>query len=250
MQTSRAHPKIEIVFPVYNEEDRLETGITRTIDYLESIGLRNYVLTIADNNSTDSTSDIAKDLVRLHNSVVYLHIPQKGVGIAVRTAFKMSSADIVGYMDIDLATNLRHLEEVIDAFENDESLQIVNGSRWANGYLSSGRSLNRVASSIGLTTFLKHRLGMKASDAICGFKFFRRPTALALIRESDTSDNGWFFIIEMLIRAERDECNIKELPVEWIDDGNSSVKIISTTKYYLRRTKELRASFDKEREQR
>lgn len=248
MQTSRAHPKIEIVFPVHNEENRLEAGITQTADYLEGIGLRDYILTIADNSSTDSTSEIAQKLVRLYAPVTYLHIPQKGVGVAVRTAFEMSSADIVGYMDIDLATNLRHLQEVIDAFENDESLQIVNGSRWANGYLSSGRSLNRVLSSIGLTTLLKRRLGMEANDAICGFKFFRRPVALALVEESDRSDNGWFFIVEMLIRAERNGYRIMELPVEWIDDGNSSVKTIPTTKYYLHRSKELQKSLNNRQE--
>lgn len=247
MSDRSSHPWIEIVFPVYNEEDRLEAGIEKTLDYLESIDFHNYVLTIADNNSSDHTQEIAQKLTRLYDPVSYLHIPQKGVGVAVRSAFEKSSADIVGYMDIDLATNLRHLQEAIDCFKNDEALQIVNGSRWANGYFSSGRSLNRVISSIGLTTFLKTRLEMKASDAICGFKFFRRPAVLSLIAKSDSSDNGWFFIIEMLIRAERDGYRIKELPVEWIDDGNSSVKVIATTKYYLNRTKDLRASLKKER---
>lgn len=247
MCDSEAHPKLEIIFPVYNEERRLEAGITRTLGYLESIGARDYVLTIADNCSTDSTSEIAQSLVRLYAPVRYSHIPQKGVGIAVRTAIERSSASIVGYMDIDLATSLRHVQEVIDLFEGDKTLQIVNGSRWANGYLSSGRSLNRILSSIGLTRLLKQRLGMRASDAICGFKFFHRSTALALIEESDQSDNGWFFIVEMLIRAERNGYRIKELPVEWIDDGNSSVKTIPTTKYYLRRSKELQASLNNER---
>lgn len=248
MEENSVHPWIEIVFPVYNEEDRLEAGIKRTIEYLESMDFYDYVLTIADNNSVDRTQEIAQKLVQLYDSVRYLHIPKKGVGVAVRTAFKKSSSDIVGYMDIDLATDLHHLQEVINSFKRDGELQIVNGSRWANGYLSSGRSLNRVISSIGLTMFLKTRLGMKASDAICGFKFFRRLSALSLIRQSDPSDNGWFFIIEMLIRAERSGYRIKELPVEWIDDGNSSVKVITTTKYYLRRTKELQASLKKERE--
>lgn len=244
MCDSEVRPRIEIIFPVYNEESRLETGITRTIDYLEGIGMRDYVLTIADNSSTDSTSEIAQKLVRLYAPVAYLHVPQKGVGVAVRTAIEMSSADIVGYMDIDLATDLRHLQEVIEAFESDETLQIVNGSRWANGYLSSGRPLNRVLSSIGLTTLLKRRLKMKASDAFCGFKFFRHPVALKLIEESDQSDNGWFFIVEMLIRAERNGYRIKELPVEWKDDGNSSVRTIPTTKYYLCRSKELQKSLN------
>ena len=246
MHSNEAHPEFEIIFPVCNEENRLESGITRTLDYLESIGLHDYVLTIADNNSTDSTPEIAQMLVQSHVPVAYLHIPQKGVGVAVRTAIEKSSANIIGYMDIDLATSLHHLQEVIRSFDDDEALQIVNGSRWANGYLSSGRPLNRIVSSIGLTALLKQRLGMKASDAICGFKFFRRSAALALIEESDQSDDGWFFIIEMLIRAERDGYRIKELPVEWRDDGNSSVKTIPTTKYYLRRSKELQAALSNE----
>ncbi|MEC4185347.1 glycosyltransferase [Adlercreutzia sp. R21] len=242
MNTRESHPHLEIVFPVRNEERRLEAGIVKTVDYLKSIGFQNYVLTIADNDSTDLTPQIAQKLVRQNNRISYLHIAQKGVGIAVRSAFEASTADIVGYMDIDLATDLRHLQEVLTLFECTEKLDFVNGSRWAKGYWSTGRPLNRVITSCGLTLVLKYSLGMRASDAICGFKFFRRECALQLMRLSNQSDNGWFFIIEMLIRAERGEYQIHELPVGWKDDGNSSVNSLATTKYYLRKIKELRST--------
>lgn len=237
-------PKLEIIFPVRNEENRLENGIRRTIDYLSVIGFNDYLLTIADNESNDSTSRLAQDLARENDRVSYLYIPEKGVGVAVRTAMEQSAATIIGYMDIDLATDLHHLQEVIALFECNPKLQIVNGSRWANGYWSSGRDLNRVITSFGLVFALRHGLGMKASDAICGFKFFRRPTALRLIETSDRSDNGWFFIIEMLIRAERLDIPLKELPVTWTDDGHSSVKSLPIARYYLRRIRELRSSLN------
>ena len=41
---------------------------------------------------------------------------------------------------------------------------------------------------------------MKSTDAICGFTFVRRQTALSLIAGC-SQDNGWFYMIEFLLRA-------------------------------------------------
>ena len=63
-------------------------------------------------------------------------------------------------------------------------------------------------------------------DAQCGFKAISSETAENLLPLVD--DNGWFFDTELLILANKLGYKIKEVPVYWVDDPNSSVNIIST----------------------
>lgn len=244
-------PYLNIVFPVRNEESRLEDGIRRTIEYLEKEAIVNYVITIADNDSSDATAHISQGLCyELPQIISYIRIQEKGVGAAFREAVARNESPIIGYMDIDLATDLHHIADMLTLFRDDEDLVFVNGSRWANGYWSTGRGLKRTIFSIGLTTLLKQVLGMEASDAICGFKFFRKEAAERLVATADEDDSSWFFIIEMLLNAERSGFKIYELPVKWHDDGHSSVEVFSVMKAYLKQIIRLRKRFREHDEER
>ena len=64
------------------------------------------------------------------------------------------------------------------------------------------------------------------SDPQCGFKALSRRAARGPAQFA--RDNGWFFDSEMLILAEATGYRIREIPVEWVDDPDSRVRIIST----------------------
>ena len=75
---------------------------------------------------------------------------------------------------------------------------------------------------------------MKASDAICGFKFFRKDSLERLMSYAEPQ-NGWFYLIELLILAEKNSFQVAELAVKWQDDAkNTTVKTFSLIKEYLR----------------
>jgi len=46
--------------------------------------------------------------------IKYLAIGEKGVGLALKSSWKQSQADILSCMDLDLSTNIRHIPEAID----------------------------------------------------------------------------------------------------------------------------------------
>lgn len=223
---------VTIIFPVLNEKLRLESGITRTVEYLQKIAFEDYEIIIVDNGSEDETPQIAAALVEKYPKVQYERINIRGVGAAFRRGVELSHGDVVGYMDIDLSTNIKHLGEAIHIFDTQKEIAYINGSRFAKQSDTKGRKWYRKITSQGLLILLKLFLGMKSTDAICGFTFVRREQALSLV-EGCSDDNGWFYMIEFLLRAEKRGIRILDYPVEWQEDYNTTVKVFRTICNYL-----------------
>jgi len=241
-------PSFNILFPVYNEEKRLERGITKTLAFLKTYLPREDIrLTIVDNASVDHTEQIAQQLEKKYENVSYMRIPEKGVGAAFRAGAASGTADIVGYMDVDLSTDLRTLLIMRKIFIKDPSVMMVNASKQAKKSKTIGRSPFRNLTSKGLTLVMKAALGMKASDAICGFKFFRRDFVRELIRQSDREENGWFFIIELLIRAERSGAKIVEVPVIYREAEGGHVNVPKQAADYAGNIMKLRRKLQRSR---
>lgn len=231
-----------IIFPVLNERLRLENGITRTVEYLQSIGFTEYEIIIVDNGSQDETPQIAERLCRQYPGVRYERIDVRGVGAAFRRGVALGRGEVVGYMDIDLSTSLKHLGEAIHILKNRPEVEYINGSRFARESDTQGRKWYRKLTSQGLLILLKVLLGMKSTDAICGFTFLRRETALSLI-EGCSQDNGWFYMIEFLLRAEKRGVEVLDYPVEWQEDYNTTVKVFKTICNYLKQITRLFIEF-------
>ena len=247
--------KINILFPVLNEHLRLERGIRRTVEYLHS-GAENlttiktakgeepvtWQLSIMDNGSDDDTPEIGRRLAEEYPEVEYVRIEQRGVGIAFRTGVERSDADIVGYMDIDLSTDISNLGKMVEVFGTQPQTEYINASRFSKDSDTKGRKWYRKITSKGLLILLKACFAMQATDAICGFTFVRRGAAERLVKEC-SNDNGWFYMIEFLLRAERDDIRILDLPVEWTEDYDTTVHVWKTIKNYLKNIVRLKKDF-------
>ena len=232
--------RIDIAIPVYNEEATIDSQIRKLHKVLsaqQNEGIQFKIL-IADNGSTDRTKQIAESLAASMDLVSLVSLDQKGVGRALKNAWRNSDADIVGYMDLDLATDLIHIKEVILAFSQDES-DVINASRLLPSSKVLNRKVSRTISSRGLNYILRLIFRTRISDAMCGFKFIKR-NVLEMALVNGASSNGWFFATQFLLVAEMMGFRVKEIPVTWIDDGNSKVKIASLSKQYLFEIIELR----------
>lgn len=237
--------KINIVLPVYNEELRIKKGIDTLLDYLDKHREIDCVITIVDNGSTDQTEQIALFYQERYEIINYKKIREKGVGIAFRTAVRDNDCEVIGYMDIDMSTDIDELGEVWNIFTNNRQIDIINATRYSENSEVIGRTKARNFVSACCVAFLKRQLGMKSSDAICGFKFFRKKIIEQLVNES-SNETGWFAIIEMLIRAEKHGFTIRELPVKWIYEEHTKVNILKVTWNYVRQTIKLKNKLKKE----
>ena len=231
----------EITIPVLNEQAELEANINKLLTFLseENFSRYNFHVVIADNGSTDATSAIAERISKASSGrVTAIRLEKKGVGLALKTVWSSSQADIVGYMDLDLATDIGHIRDVIKAFENDDC-DILYGSRLHKDSQVRGRSLLREMTSRVFNMLLMLYLGVKFSDGQCGFKFLKRARLSPLLSAGAASDS-WFFSTELLAVAEWKGLKIKELPVKWTDSPDSRADIVSLALLYLRSMKRLK----------
>ena len=218
---------LDVVLPVLNEEKALPATVGTLCDFLSCcLSEYDWRVVIADNGSTDATQTIGTQLADELPGVGYTRLEERGRGVALRTAWLASSADIVSYMDVDLSADLVAFPQLVTAIDG-EGYEIAIGSRFEKGSKVSGRSASRelLARSYSLL-FTRALFSAGFHDAQCGFKALSRRAAddlLPLVRSSE-----WFFDTELLLLAEKNGYRIKELPVVWTDDPDSRVRVLST----------------------
>jgi glycosyltransferase involved in cell wall biosynthesis len=215
---------VEIVVPVHNEERALEASIRRLRAYLDSSFPFSALVTIADNASVDRTWTLCKCLATELIGVRAIRLEQKGRGRALRAAWQASDAQVLAYMDVDLATGLDALLPLVSPLLSGHS-DVSIGSRLARGSRVV-RSPRREVISRAYNTIVRTAMDSRLSDAQCGFKALTSDAARSLLPM--IADNGWFFDTELLVLAEHLGMRVHEVPVDWVEDSHSSVDIKKT----------------------
>jgi putative flippase GtrA len=229
-------PVVDVVVPVFNEEDDLEPNVRRLHAYLEQAFPFPARITIADNASTDGTLAIARRLERDLPRVRVTRLERKGRGRALRAVWGASDASVLAYMDVDLSTDLAGLLPLVAPLISGHS-DLAIGTRRAHG-ARVVRGPRREIISRGYNLLLRATLRTRFSDAQCGFKAIRADAARRVLPLME--DGAWFFDTEMLVIAERAGMRIHEVPVDWVDDPDSRVDIIRTALDDLRGIARLR----------
>ncbi|MEV0350342.1 glycosyltransferase [Nonomuraea sp. NPDC050680] len=221
---------VDIVIPVLNEQKALP-GCIRTLNaFLGDSFPLPWRITIVDNGSIDGTWRVARGLTREFPQVHARKLETRGRGAALKAAWRDSPADIVAYMDVDLSTGLGALFPMVAALASGHS-EVAIGTRLARG-ARTRRSLRRELVSRGYNALLRYGFGVGFSDAQCGFKAARTDVIRPLMDRVE--DDGWFFDTELLLLAEHNGLRVHEVPVDWVEDLDSRVRVIRTAVEDLR----------------
>lgn len=216
--------QVDIVIPVLNEAHVLEKSVGVISEFLKINLPYQWNIVIVDNGSTDGTFEVAQTLDRKFEYVKFVHLNERGRGRALREAWQTSRADIVLYTDVDLSTELAALPKLVNALVQ-EDYDIAIGSRLAKGS-TTRRCLKREIASRIYNILIKCILFTKFTDAQCGFKAVTREVVTEIVPQ--VKNQFWFFDTELLVLAEKQGYKIKDIPVTWIEDDDSRVKIIPT----------------------
>ncbi|MFD9374930.1 glycosyltransferase [Streptomyces sp. NPDC059999] len=223
-------PVLDVVIPVFNEEKDLGPCVRRLHEHLTRTFPYPFRITIADNASTDRTPEVAAGLAAAVEGVRSTRLEEKGRGRALRTVWSHSEAPVLAYMDVDLSTDLNALLPLVAPLISGHS-DLAIGTRLARSSRVV-RGAKREFVSRAYNLLLRSSLSARFSDAQCGFKAIRREVAQRLLPLVE--DTGWFFDTELLVLAERAGLRIHEVPVDWVDDPDTTVHIARTAAEDLR----------------
>lgn len=217
-------PVLDVVVPVFNEEKDLEPCVRRLHGHLVRTFPYGFRITVADNASTDRTPRVAAELAASVPEVRAFRLEQKGRGRALRAVWAASDAPVLAYMDVDLSTDLNALLPLVAPLISGHSDLAIGSRLTRSSRVVRGAKREFVSRTYNL--ILRGSLAARFSDAQCGFKAIRRDVAERLLPMVE--DPGWFFDTELLVLAERAGLRIHEVPVDWVDDPDSTVHIVRT----------------------
>jgi glycosyltransferase involved in cell wall biosynthesis len=214
--------EVSVVFPAYNEANKLETAVAKVAKVLEEFA-DSYEIIIAEDGSTDGTDKIAAALSESYPFVKHLHGEKRlGRGAALKNAFKQSRGRILVYMDVDLATNIEQLKSLVRTVE-EEGFDFAVGSRMLSESKVERNRTRQIASK-SYNFLVRVMLGSEVKDHQCGFKAFKREALMELLDE--VSACHWFWDTELLVRAFRKGVKIKEIPVDWKGRRETKVRLL------------------------
>ncbi len=214
--------RILFVLPVYNEEKIIKKNLLQLNTYLADTLVDEYLIVVADNNSTDKTAEIVKELAGQNENIAYFFVSQKGKGIAIKAAWQhyADNFDVFIFMDADLATDLGAVNNLVQDIKDGADMAI--GSRYLKDSKVK-RTILRHLFSLAYRLFLQIFLSTKIKDFPCGFKAVNQKILKEIVPQ--IKNNTWFFDTEMVYLAEKQGYKIKEVPVKWHEPrtrGNKS----------------------------
>jgi hypothetical protein len=216
--------EVSVVLPAYNEEQTIETTVETTLSTLSTfLPDGAFEVIVAEDGCDDRTPELAEAMAAADERVRHVHSDDRlGRGGALEHAFAAADGDVLAYFDTDLATDMRHLEELIERVRTGE-YDVATGSRWMPRHVAD-RPAKRGVPSRAYNRLVRLFLRSDLRDHQCGFKAFSREAFETL--RTDVEDEHWFWDTEMLVRAQREGFRVAEFPVDWTPKGDTKVDLI------------------------
>jgi dolichyl-phosphate beta-glucosyltransferase len=213
---------LSIIIPAFNERSRLPRTVLETISWCNR-NVPSYELIISDDGSSDDTLEIAKLFADHDKSVRYLACPHLGKGAAVRTGMLNAVGDHVLFMDADGATPLGEIPKLI--IKINEGYPVAIGSRVLQnpGETVVTTSLHRKLVGRIFAALVNIFEISGIADTQCGFKMFRKDIVKELFSRQKL--NGFAFDVELLYLARKLSVAIAEVPVNWVNQKGSKVRL-------------------------
>lgn len=216
--------QLSVIVPVYNEEDRIASGIKEILEFLQSEQKSKWELVVVDDGSEDDTPYIIGKIISGDDRARLIrYSPNRGKGFAVRTGVLDAAGDWIVFLDADLSTPVDEIHNAILLLERGADL-VVGSRAHPDSCIEIEPSLFRRIASHVFDLARIQIVGLhEFSDTQCGFKAARGQAVVPLYKRAIIE--RFMFDVEILFLAQRSDLNIKELPVLWRDSPGSTVRL-------------------------
>lgn len=211
-----------VVVPTYNERANLADLVGSLLAF------PGYRVIVVDDESPDGTGLVADELALSSSgrlSVIH-RTGARGLGRSLVAGLKQAlsgGADLIFQMDADFSHDPKYLPGMAEAAADAD---LVLGSRYLHGVSVVNWPLHRVILSTLANRYIRAVTGLDAHDCTTGFRCWRRE-ALARIPLDGLMSNGYAFQVELLHRAQRLGCRVREVPIIFVERREGTSKLSS-----------------------
>jgi len=224
-------PILHFAIPIHNEESQLNEKLDEFLKYYQTllgkIINQDSKVIMAENGSTDNTFNLLLEYSKDFDFVKILHDDYAGKGKAIKLAWQNSTADLLGFSDLDFAVPSKFIPIFIAQMKENDLLIASRNLPDSN----VSRSIYRGFLSKINVFLTQNILNIPFSDFNCGFKFIKNAAWKSL--ELDVVDTGFFFDTEILFYAKKANLIIREIPVEWREGEYSTVNTFKTSYQFI-----------------
>jgi len=239
-------PRLSIIIPAHNEEQRLPSSLDSVLEFLHSQSYESEIV-VVENGSSDRTAQISQEYANRHPEIRMFQEPLAGKGLAVRRGMLAAKGDFRFICDADLSMPIDEVSRFLPPQAPDFDIAIA--SREIPGAVRYdeppyrhliGRAFNLLVRFVALP-------GLQ--DTQCGFKCFSASAADELFPQQTI--DGWTFDVEVLFIARKRGLRVIEIPIDWYFNAGSRVRILrdSSTMFadlFRIRLNNLKGMYDRE----
>lgn len=219
---------LSIIVPVYNEE----TNITFFLNTLESnLNIEHEVLIVYDFDE-DNTIKPVKNIISKYSNIRLIKNIDSGAKNAFLTGVENSKFNNLLIAFPDEIFLIKKIEEMFKLINN--GYDIVSGTRYKNGGKRLGGSMIGKILSKSINFVFHNFFKFQLSDTTTGFKMFKKNILNDL--KIETKAKNWSFIMELTIKAYKNNLKITEVPIHSCDrvfGDNSKGNLIKSLITYL-----------------
>ncbi|MGJ3236007.1 glycosyltransferase [Marivirga sp.] len=136
---------ISVIVCTYNRQEYLPYCLKYLAN--QSADNNNFEVLIIDNNSTDSTANIAKDFIKLNPQLVVKYFSEKNKGLthARNRGIKEAKGEILSFIDDDAFVDYNFIKETKNYFDENQAVSAIGGKilpvyevkepKWMSKYL-------------------------------------------------------------------------------------------------------------------
>lgn len=218
-------PKLSVIIPAYNEAERLPDTIDEAYKWLAEHSEGGFEIIVVDDGSSDTTVRDTHEMIsrRPHLKVLEQH-ENRGKGAAVRRGMLEAIGEVRLFMDADHSTHIREVAKVLPAIEAGAEV-VIASRQHPDSDISVSQSWLREHMGKSFNYIMRSIVGLQMQDTQCGFKAFTAKSAEAIFSRQKL--DGFSFDVELLFLASRLGFRIAEIPVEWINEPNSRVRMLA-----------------------
>jgi glycosyltransferase involved in cell wall biosynthesis len=212
-------PLVSVVIPIYNEEAILFGSVVELVARMSEFDF-NYEILLCENGSKDNTREVGLALERKFPHVRMLNYGEPNYGAAMRMGILQAKGKFVVCDEIDIL-DVGFYRRSLEALVFDQCDLVVGSKLHSQSH--DKRPVMRHAATMTINTMLRVLLGFRGTDTH-GLKAFNRARLLPVVNRCLVDKD--LFASEFVIRAERGDCRILELPVEIIEKRKPSINLV------------------------